>query len=141
MNDGAGGIAPLAAADADAAIALWHEAGLTRPWNDPARDFARALAGPASTILGLKRDGALIATVMAGDDGHRGWLYYLAVAAGARGQGHGKTMLGAAESWLAARGCPKAMLMIRNDNPVEGFYAAAGYSTEDVLVMARWLES
>ncbi|MBX9883299.1 MAG: GNAT family acetyltransferase [Sphingomonas sp.] len=144
MNDGAGGaggLAPLSAADADAAIALWHEAGLTRPWNDPARDFARALAGPASTILGLKHDGALIATVMVGDDGHRGWLYYLAVAADARGQGHGRTVLRAAESWLAARGCPKAMLMIRGDNPVGGFYAAAGYATEDVQVMARWLKS
>lgn len=140
-DPGEGGIAPLTAADADAAIALWHEAGLTRPWNDPAEDFARALAGPASTILGLKRDGALIATVMVGDDGHRGWLYYLAVAQSARGRGHGRAMLHAAESWLAARGCPKAMLMIRGDNPVQGFYAAAGYATEDVQVMARWLKS
>ena len=134
-------IAPLTQADAVVAIALWHEAGLTRPWNDPAADFARALAGSASTILGLKLRGRLIATVMVGEDGHRGWLYYLAVASDARGQGHGRAMLRAAEAWLAERGCPKAMLMIRNDNPVQRFYAAAGYAAEDVQVMARWLKA
>lgn len=144
MSDGAAGaahIAPLTAADGDAAIALWHAASLTRPWNDPAQDFARALAGAASTVLGLKRDARLIATVMVGDDGHRGWLYYLAVAAGARGQGHGRAMLRAAEDWLAARGCSKVMLMVRRDNPVLRFYTAAGYGEDDVLVMARWLEA
>lgn len=134
-------ITPLAAADADAAIALWQEAGLTRPWNDPGEDFARAIAGPASTVLGARLGADLIGTVMVGDEGHRGWLYYLAVARIARGQGHGRALLGAAEAWLAARGCPKAMLMVRGDNPVQGFYAAAGYAGEDVQVMARWLKS
>lgn len=134
-------VAPLVAADAPAAIALWHAAGLTRPWNDPAHDFARALAGPGSAILGAKSGERLIATVMVGDDGHRGWLYYLAVAQEARGQGYGRAVLGAAEAWLAARGCSKAMLMIRRDNPVQGFYRALGYEADEVAVMARWLKS
>ncbi len=100
-------IAPLPLEEADAAAALWEAAGLTRPWNDPVADIRAALAYPSSTVLaGRDGDGRLIATVMAGYDGHRGWLYYLAVADSRRGEGIGRIMVGAAERWLAAQGAP-----------------------------------
>ena len=73
-------ISDLPADHTDDAVALWRETGLTRPWNDPYADLARALAGPTSTVLGAQdADGCLVGTVMVGHDGHRGWVYYLAV--------------------------------------------------------------
>ena len=72
--------------DRDAVIVLWTAAGLTRPWNDPVLDFERALGGPSSTILVGEADGALVATAMVGHDGHRGWVYYVAVREDARRQ-------------------------------------------------------
>ena len=65
--------------DVEAVVALWQACGLTRPWNDPYKDIAFARAGRDSTVLVLERGGAIIATVMAGHDGHRGMLYYVAV--------------------------------------------------------------
>jgi hypothetical protein len=79
-------IAPLTSAQFDAAIELWHEAGVTRPWNDPLDDLRRAVAGPASTVLGGSEGEALLATAMVGHDGHRGWVYYVAVRVEARGE-------------------------------------------------------
>jgi ribosomal protein S18 acetylase RimI-like enzyme len=133
-----GSLEPRRSADA---VALWQAAGLTRPWNDPRADLERALAGPSSTVLAGLQDGRLIATAMVGHDGHRGWVYYLAVAADARGAGHGRAMMAACETWLRGRAIPKLELMIRHDNhAVAAFYAALGYGTEDVIVMSRRLD-
>src|SRR4051812_45912829 len=93
--------------DAEAGIALWHACGLTRPWNDPAADFARAVSGPASAVLLLREGDELVASVMPGFDGHRGWVYYLAVAPERRREGLGRVMMDAAETWLRSRGAPK----------------------------------
>jgi ribosomal protein S18 acetylase RimI-like enzyme len=125
----------------DAAVALWDECGLTRPWNDPRVDLARALAGPSSTVLAeVSSGGDLLGTAMVGHDGHRGWVYYLAVAPVARSTGLGRALMAACEEWLAARGVPKLMLMVRSSNrDVLGFYAGLGYATEEVTVMSRWL--
>lgn len=101
-------IGPLDAAEAPAAVTLWEAAGLTRPWNDPHADIARALATPDATLLAGRIGGTLVATVMAGYDGHRGWVYYLAVASERQRQGLGASMMRAAENWLAARGAPEA---------------------------------
>ncbi len=129
-------ITPLTTTDADAAVALWTAAGLVRPWNDPRADFLRAIDNAA--VLGLKRDGTLAATVMVGDDGHRGWVYYLAVAESERGRGLGRAMMRAAEDWLAKRGVPRLNLMVRADNSaVRAFYAALGYRTSDVAVLQK----
>ena len=129
------------AADRDAVVALWRAAGLTRPWNDPAADFALALANPTSTIL-LARDGAaVIGCVMVGFDGHRGWVYYLASEPARRGEGIGRALMAAAEDWLRARGCPKIQLMVRTDNAAaQGFYAALGYDLQDVVTIGRRLD-
>jgi ribosomal protein S18 acetylase RimI-like enzyme len=131
-------IGPLPTTMLSAAVALWEAAGLTRPWNDPRDELRRALAGPASTVLAGIDDGVLICTAMVGHDGHRGWVYYLAVSPDARGRGHGRTMMRACEAWLQARGVPKLNLMIRADNAdARGFYAALGYGDDDVIVMSR----
>ena len=128
-------------ADRDAVIALWEACGLTRPWNDPATDIAFCVARPESTILVGETDGRLIASVMTGHDGHRGWLYYLAVEPGLQKSGHGRTMVAAAEDWLKARGAPKVMLMVRPENTtVRAFYDALGYEEEERVIYAKRLD-
>jgi ribosomal protein S18 acetylase RimI-like enzyme len=127
-------------ADRGAVVALWEAAGLTRPWNPPEADFDRALAGPTSTVLVGFDDGSLAATALAGDDGHRGWLYYVAVPAERRGMGLGTEIVRAAEAWLRDRGCRKVQLMVRDTNEaVLGFYEALGYEDSGVQVLGRWL--
>jgi len=122
----------------DAAVELWREVNLTRPWNDPHADARLALAGETSTILAGKLEGRLIATAMVGADGHRGWVYYLGVLPELRGRRFGEAMMRAAEQWIIARGMPKLQLMIRGDNEaVRSFYEAIGYEVEDRIVMSR----
>src|SRR5487761_2313629 len=126
-------ILELSLSDERSVVWLWTEAGLARPWNDPSTDFRRAMAGVTSTVLGLKEGVELIGTVMAGSDGHRGWVYYLAVREANRHQGHGRSLLTAAEEGLRANDVVKVQLMVRSENsPVMGFYAAAGYEHNDV---------
>jgi hypothetical protein len=69
----------LGVADENAVTTLWAETGLTRPWNDPPRDFRQAVEGPTSAVLGLREESELVGTVMVGFDGHRGWIYFFAV--------------------------------------------------------------
>jgi ribosomal protein S18 acetylase RimI-like enzyme len=124
--------------DVEAVVALWTACGLTRPWNDPYKDIAFARAGKDSTVLVLERNGAIVATVMAGHDGHRGMLYYVAVAPELRGQGLGSQAVRAAEAWLGGRGVWKVNLLVRPENEaVKGFYEALGYAVNPVLCMAR----
>jgi ribosomal protein S18 acetylase RimI-like enzyme len=133
-------IEEASAADREDVVALWHAAGLTRPWNDPAADFNRAVAGATSAILLLRDGDALLGTAMVGEDGHRGWVYYLAVAEAARGQGHGRALMAGAESWLRARGCPKLQLMVRAGNDAAiGFYRALGLEPQPVVTLGRFL--
>lgn len=135
-------IGPLTPQYTDDAVALWQQTGLTRPWNDAREDCRRALAGPSSTILALLDDGVLIATAMVGHDGHRGWVYYLAVAGALQRQGHGRAMMAACEAWLVERGVPKVNLMLRAENTQAlGFYAALGYTVDDVVVCSRRLDA
>ena len=123
-------------------IALWTDAGLTRPWNDPRADIELALRSPSSTILVARRGGQLVGTAMAGSDGHRGWVYYLAVAKDCRGEGIGTAMMRAAERWLAAHDVPKVHLLVRATNTgVVDFYRQLGYEPSDTLMMTRWLKT
>lgn len=123
-----------------AVIALWERCGLTRPWNPPDVDYERAVNGPASAVLASFDGEELVAAVMVGDDGHRGWIYYLAVDPGRRGQGLGRKIMTAAEHWLLVRGVRKVELMVRHSNgDVAAFYDALGYQPEDVAVLSRWL--
>ncbi|HEX8002533.1 MAG TPA: GNAT family acetyltransferase [Mycobacteriales bacterium] len=135
-------IEPLPPSARDAAVALWHEAGLTRPWNDPHADLDLALRGPSSTVLGaFSEAGELVGTAMLGHDGHRGWVYYLAVAPAVRRGGVGRALMGAAEGWLRERDVPALMLMVRGENTEAlGFYDRLGYHTSDVVVRGRRLD-
>lgn len=134
-------LSDITAADFPAVIALWEEAGLTRPWNPPAADLQRALDTPTSTVLGAVIHDRLVGTVMVGHDGHRGWVYYLAVAAAERGSGLGRALMQAAEVWLVARGAVKVQLMVRETNAsVTGFYDRLGYTDADVRVLAKRLD-
>lgn len=129
------------AADAPAVVALWQECGLTRPWNDPRADFARALDGATSTILLARNGERLLGSVMVGFDGHRGWVYYLATAAEARRQGVGRALMHAAEAWLRERGAPKIQLMVRDDNrDALGFYEAIGLERQKVVTLGRFFD-
>lgn len=134
-------IRPLTPADRSGAVALWRRTGLTRPWNPPDEDFDRATAGFGSTVLGGISGGVLVATVMVGHDGHRGWIYYLAVDPDHRSNGHGRAMVQAGEAWVRAAGIPKLQLMVRAGNTgALGFYRSLGYATEETVVLSRWLE-
>lgn len=127
-------------ADRDAVAALWSACGLVVPWNDPVADIALALSRPNSTILLGTLDGVIVASVMVGHDGHRGWIYYVAVDPVRQGRGFGRRMLGAAESWLADAGMPKAQLLVRATNQrVVAFYETLGYATSPVTMMQKWL--
>ena len=134
-------IRPFASADEDAVIALWEAAGLTRPWNDPRKDIARKLDVQPEGFLVAVADGEVVGSVMAGYDGHRGWVNYLAVAPGSRRSGVGRTLMAAAEGILEGLGCPKVNLQIRATNRAAvSFYEALGYSTDDVISLGRRLE-
>lgn len=129
------------AADRAAVIALWQACNLTRPWNDPDSDIDFCMAKPESTILVGESDGRIVASVMTGHDGHRGWLYYLAVEPSLQKSGHGRAMVKAAEDWLRARGVPKVMLMVRPENErVRAFYDALGYAEEPRVIFSRRLD-
>ena len=126
--------------DTEAVVALWRDAGLTRPWNDPYKDIERKLSEQPELFLVLEQDDVLVGTAMIGFDGHRGWVYYLAVAEGHRGRGHARALMAEAERLLVERGCPKIMLMVRADNDgVIGMYEGLGYTTESTVVMGKRL--
>jgi len=91
-------------------------------------------------VLVARDEGALVGSVMAGFDGHRGWAYYLAVAPESRRHGLGRALMEAAEAWLRAQGAVKVQLMVRNGNDAIGFYEALGLERQDVVVLGRFLE-
>jgi len=121
-------VRPFRIDETDAVVALWHAVGLTRPWNDPHLDIERKLAVQPELFLVADEGGLVVGTVMAGYDGHRGWLYYLASAPDRRGEGIARTLVADAEARLRAMGCPKVQLMVRPENEAaRGFYDALGY--------------
>jgi ribosomal protein S18 acetylase RimI-like enzyme len=133
-------IAELDERQAEAAVALWEAVGLTRPWNDPRADFARAASGSSSAVLGAFDGETLVGTAMVGHDGHRGWVYYLAVAPEAQGHGCGTAIMAACHAWLGERDVPKLNLMVRTANAeAQAFYDALGYDVDDVCVRSKRL--
>ncbi|WP_338831110.1 GNAT family acetyltransferase [Bradyrhizobium sp. 27S5] len=134
-------IAPIADADVADVVALWLACGLTRPWNDPSADIALARRGPNSAVLVGRDAGAIVATAMVGHDGHRGWVYYVAVDPRRQGKGLGRTMMQAVEDWLRQAGVPKLQLLIRRENAkASAFYQTLGYEESTSVMLAKWLD-
>ena len=134
-------IASINDGDVTDVVALWHACGLTRPWNDPASDIALARKGANATVLIGRDDGAIVATVLVGHDGHRGWVYYLAVSPDHRHKRYGRIMMEAAERWLRERGIEKLQLLVRPDNTsVKDFYHSLGYTMQERIIYAKWLD-
>jgi ribosomal protein S18 acetylase RimI-like enzyme len=127
--------------DEPSVLTLWQRCDLVRPWNDPRRDICRKLkVNPEWFLVGLA-NGQVVATVMAGYEGHRGWLNYLAVAPEFQRRGLAREIVAEAEGLLRKAGCPKINLQIRTSNQaVIEFYRRLGYSVDDVVNMGKRLE-
>lgn len=132
--------------DTEETVRLWETCGLTRPWNDPRADIARKLTSqPELFLVATARasDAAtesIVGSVMAGYDGHRGWMYYLATTPSYRGQGIATALVEEVERLLVLLGCPKAQLMVRGDNALAvSFYERLGYESNDVVVLGKRL--
>jgi ribosomal protein S18 acetylase RimI-like enzyme len=128
------------AQDREAVVTLWERCNLTHACNDPVKDIERKLkVGPELFLIGLI-DGKIVATVMGGYDGHRGWVYYLGVSPEHRRRGYGYRMMDAVTGRLLDMGCPKINIQVRGDNRLAlGFYEKIGYAAEDRVSLARRL--
>ena len=128
-------------ADIPAVVALWERCELTRPWNEPQADIARARDKSNSEILVGRSGGTVVATVMVGHDGHRGWVYYVAVDPDQHKKGYGRAIMTAAEDWMRERGVEKLQLLVRADNTrVQAFYETLDYEEQERVVFAKWLD-
>jgi len=131
-------IREMADGDVEGVVAVWTSAGVTRPWNDPAKDIAFARLSPHATVLVALEGDHVLAAAMVGEDGHRGWVYYLAVDPARQGRGLGRAIMHAAERWLAARGVWKLQLLIREENvAVQRFYERLGYRDVKTVCMQK----
>ncbi|HVU37192.1 MAG TPA: GNAT family acetyltransferase [Opitutales bacterium] len=128
-------------ADEEAVIALWRECGLVKPQNNPHKDIRRKLAvNPEMFLVGCE-GGQVVASVMVGYEGHRGWINYLAVSAKFRRQGLGRQLMDEAEKMLRQRKCPKISLQVRASNrEVVEFYKRLGFAPDDVVSLGKRLE-
>jgi ribosomal protein S18 acetylase RimI-like enzyme len=121
-------------------IVLWQECGLVVPWNNPLSDIARKMADSPELFFTGKIDGRLVASCMAGYDGHRGWIYFLAVAKSQRRNGLAAKLVAHVEVKLLELGCPKLELMVRDKNrEVIAFYEAIGFGLDPVRVLSKRL--
>ena len=133
-------IRPMEDRDRAGVIRLWQASALTRPWNDPDRDLTMAMESADATLFVAEQGGALVGSVMTGFDGHRGWVYYLAVAPDRQREGLGRRLFAASEAWLKQRGAPKIQLMVREGNTAAArFYEAIGLELQPVVTYGRWL--
>ncbi|MFC2045571.1 GNAT family acetyltransferase [Chloroflexota bacterium] len=133
-------VRPYSPGDENAVLELWRKCNLTRPWNNPKLDIERKLkVNPELFLVGLV-GGRIIATVIGGYDGHRGWIQYLAVAPDYQRRGLGSKITKAVEEKILGIGCPKINLQIRAENAaVVAFYESIGYQTEDIISMGKRL--
>ena len=127
--------------DRQAVVALWEQSGLIVPWNDPAADIDRKLSvQPELFVVGTEA-GRLVGTAMGGYDGHRGWIYYLAVEPGSRGRGWGRRLVETVSMRLQELGCVKVNIMVRSTNrEVADFYRRLGFKADEVICFGRRLK-
>lgn len=133
-------IRPFEKQDRADVIKLWEQTGLTVPQNNPGKDIDRKLKVDPELFLVGEIDGELVATVMAGYEGHRGWINYLAVKPAHQKNGYGRLLMEAAEKLLSERNCPKINLQIRRTNTeAVNFYSAIGYGDDNVIGLGKRL--
>jgi ribosomal protein S18 acetylase RimI-like enzyme len=134
-------IRPFQPEDEAAVIALWHECGLVQPVNDPYKDIQRKLLVRPDLFLVGTLNSEIVASVMAGYEGHRGWLNYVAVAPKYQRRSLARAIVTEAERLLRASGCPKINLQVRTANRgVVEFYRRLGYVADNVVSMGKRLE-
>jgi ribosomal protein S18 acetylase RimI-like enzyme len=134
-------IRPYKPEDKQAVINLWFACNLIVPANNPNRDIERKLKVTPGLFLVAILDGKIVGTCMAGYEGHRGWINYLAVAPDYRRQGIATRLMEVAEMKLKELGCPKINLQVRTTNTeVIQFYERIGYTVDQVLGMGKRLE-
>jgi ribosomal protein S18 acetylase RimI-like enzyme len=133
-------IRPYRESDQPAVVKLWVDAGVTRPWNDPRADIERKRAVQQELFLVGELQHRLVASAMAGYDGHRGWIYYLAVQPDQQRRGYARAMMEQVETRLRELGCPKLNLQVRSDNLAAiGFYQRLGYLQDQVVSLGKRL--
>lgn len=133
-------IRPFQNSDVEAVVQLWKDCELIRTSNDPHRDIERKLAAQPDLFLVGTLNGRIVASVMAGYDGHRGWLNYLAVSPTCRQRGFGRQIVAAAEKRLCFLGCPKINLQVRVGNArIMEFYQKIGFQVDDVVSLGKRL--
>jgi ribosomal protein S18 acetylase RimI-like enzyme len=133
-------VRPFQEADRAAVIDLWYRCNLVVPWNDPDLDISRKLHVRPEWFLVGTSAGRVIATLMVGYEGHRGWLNYLAVDPTFRRQGIGRLLVAHAEEILREAGCPKICLQVRTGNTAAlEFYGALDFSRDDVVGLGKRL--
>ncbi|MEJ5149455.1 GNAT family acetyltransferase [Comamonas sp. MYb396] len=127
--------------DSEAVVQLWHDCGLYRPWNDPHKDIARKLSvSPELFWVGVDEQGAVMASIMVGYDGHRGWINYLAVHPSQQRKGYAGQLMQRAEAELTALSCPKLNLQVRAGNEaVIAFYESLGYANDQTVSLGKRL--
>jgi ribosomal protein S18 acetylase RimI-like enzyme len=135
-------IRPYRSDDKAAVVALWESCGLVVPHNNPHKDIARKLKVNPDWFLIGEAEGVVVAACMAGYEGHRGWINYLAVAPHLQRRGIATKMMTEVERLLRTVGCPKINLQVRSSNvTIIRFYESIGFKQDDVLSMGKRLES
>jgi len=133
-------IRPFQPADEAAVVELWQRCDLTRPWNDPHKDIQRKLKVQPELFLVGEIDGQLVASAMAGYEGHRGWVNYLAVCPEQRQRGLARQLMAYIEEQLLAMGCPKLSLQVRDSNTAAlAFYERLGYKVDASVSLGKRL--
>jgi ribosomal protein S18 acetylase RimI-like enzyme len=128
------------AADQEQVVELWRRCNLVVPWNDPYHDIWLKLQVQPDLFLVGSMANDVVASVMAGYDGHRGWLNYLAVLPEMQHRGIGRMLVMEATTRLRALGCPKINLQVRSTNAdVIAFYTRLGFKVDDVVSMGMRL--
>ena len=129
---------PYAESDEQAVVELWRACDLTRPWNNPHRDIERKLQVQRHLFLVGETEGRIVASVMAGFDGHRGWINYLAVHPDYQRRGLATRLMHTVEELLLEAGCPKINLQVRSTNAsAVGFYKSLGFAQDEVLSFGK----
>ncbi len=128
--------------DKSAVIDLWIKCKLCVPWNNPEKDIERKLNVDRDLFLVGIKNGNIIASVMGGYDGHRGWVNYLGVDPDFQHKGYAKQIMEAVEQRIRSKGCPKINLQVRTTNKaVIEFYKSLGYGDDNVIGLGKRLES